>query len=225
MKLNDARYRNQGIHVDIVVFTLDEGRVKVLLVKRATSQFKGEWIIPGGAVYNNESIDAAAKRELFEKTGLKNVYIEQFSAFGEPRRDPRKRMVSIAYIALIDYKKVSILQKTPKTIDAEWFDVTKLPKMAFDHNEIVKSAFKKLQKLVVDSNIAYTLFPNTFTLPDLQKIYEIILGRGLDRRNFRRKFLKLGLIEHTGEHLAGNPNRPAKLYKFRSNKYQEIDIF
>ncbi len=225
MKLNNPKYKDQGIHVDIVVFTVDEGIVKTLLVKRAKSQFIGEWIIPGGAVYNNESLDGAAKRELFEKTGIKDIYLEQYYTFGDPKRDPRKRMVSVSYIALLDSKKISVLTKTKKTTDSGWFDITKIPKLAFDHNQILKLAIKKLKKLITDSNIAYSLFPNQFTLPELQSTYEIILGKKLDRRNFRRKFLTLGIIEQTGKYESGEPNRPAKYYRFINKRFQEIDIF
>lgn len=225
MDLANPKYKNQGIHADIAVFTVDEKRVKTLLVKRGKGQFIGEWIVPGGAVYNDESVDAAAKRELLEKTGLKNVYLEQFHAFGEPTRDPRLRMVSIAYLALVDNKKVSVREKTEKTLDAAWFDIKKLPKLGFDHREIIGAALKGLRKKLTDSNIASSLLPKEFTLPELQKVYEILLSEEIDRRNFRRKFLNLGLIVPTGEKTSGGAHRPANYYRFATTKYTEIDIF
>ncbi len=222
---------------------MDERKVKILLVRRARKPFVGQWILPGGAVYNDESVDAAARRELKEKTGLKNiypvrnrtqtqapaisngVYLEQFHVFGKPKRDPRKRMVAIAYLALVDRNKVSVLQKTPKTLNAAWHDIEKLPGLAFDHGEIIKEAVKKLRKKLIDSNIALALLPKQFTLPELQRLYEIILGREIDRRNFRRKFLKLGLIKKTDKKTVGTLYRPANYYSFALGGYREIDIF
>ncbi|MCL5093991.1 MAG: NUDIX hydrolase [Patescibacteria group bacterium] len=224
MDMKNPKYKNQGIHVDMVVFTVDDKKIKTLLVQRGRKPFVGEWILPGGAVYNDESVDFAAERELEEKTGLKDLYLEQLHTFGNPKRDPRKRMVSVAYLALVDKKKVSILQKTSKTLDAKWFDIKKLPDLAFDHKEIVRLAVKSLRKMLIYSNIAYTLLPCQFTLPELQGVYEIILGEKFDRRNFRRKFLNLGLIEATGKREEGMANRPANLYRFKAKKYKAVDI-
>lgn len=224
MDLSNPRYKNQGIHVDIAVFTVEDRKVKILLVKRGKEPFVGDWILPGGAVYNDESVNFSAKRELEEKTGLKNLYLEQLHTFGDPKRDPRKRMVSVAYLALIDKKKVSIQKKTQKTLDAQWFDIKDLPKLAFDHKEIIQFAITVLRKILTFSNVVYTLLPPEFTLPELQSVYEIILGKNLDRRNFRRKFLNLGLIKETGRILEGASNRPPKLYSFKSRAYKEIYI-
>lgn len=225
MRLDDKRYENQGIHVDIALFTVQSGVVKTLLVKRSNQQYIGEWIIPGGAVYNDESVDTAAGRELLEKTGIGSIYMEQFHTFGEVNRDPRRRMVSVAYFALIDADKVNLLTRTKKTEDAYWSDITKLPKLGFDHDQILSVAIKTLRTKLLNSNLANTIMPKEFTLPDLQRVYEILLGKKLDRRNFRRKFLNLNIIRDTGRTLVAGAYRPAKLYEFTSNKYQEIDIF
>jgi 8-oxo-dGTP diphosphatase len=225
MKMDDKRYENQGIHVDIALFTVQDSLVKTLLVKRSNKQFIGEWIIPGGAVYNDESVDEAAKRELLGKTGIKGIYMEQFHTFGEVKRDPRKRMISVAYLALLDSQKVNLLTKTNKTDDAYWADISKLPKLGFDHNQIVESAIKTLRVKLATSNLANSILQKQFTLPELQKVYEIILGKKLDRRNFRRKFLSLKIIQNTGEKVVSGAFRPANLYSFTSNKYQEIDIY
>lgn len=225
MRLDDPRYKNQGIHVDIALFTVQSGVVKTLLVKRTNKQFIGEWIIPGGGVYNDESVDAAAQRELLEKTGIKGIYMEQFHAFGEVDRDPRKRMISVAYFALIDANKVNLLTKTQKTEDAYWADITELPKLGFDHNNILNYAVKVLRNRLLNTNLAYSIMPPEFTLPELQNVYEILLGKKLDRRNFRRKFLNMGIIKNTGEQIVAGAFRPANLYSFTSKKYQEIDIY
>jgi len=225
MDLSNELYRNQGVHVDIATFTVDEDIVKVLLVKRKVEPYAGGWILPGGAVYNNESVDFAASRELKEKTGLDHVYIKQFQTFGEPDRDPRMRMVSVGYIALINKNDVSILHDTPKTLDAQWFDLREVPKLEFDHQQILEQAIKRLRRTIKETNIVKDLLPETFTLPKLQKIYEIILDKDLDRRNFRRKFLTLDLIEATGEVENGASRRPGHMYEFKQKEYMEIDIF
>lgn len=224
MDLQNPLYKKQGIHVDIVVFTVDGKDVKTLLVKRSKKPFVGEWIIPGGAVYNNESIDYAAKRELKEKTGLNNLFLEQFYAFGEPKRDPRQRMVSVAYLALINKNKVNIQQKTPKTMDAGWFSIEEIPDLAFDHNKIVLKALEVLKKKLMDTNIAFEIMPAEFTLAELHFLYETILNKQIDRRNFRRKLLSIGLIESTGEKEEGVSNRPGVLYRFKERKFKEIEI-
>lgn len=225
MDLNNPRYRNQGIHVDMVLLTVEDFQIKALLIQRSRDPFVGEWILPGGAVYNNESVDFAAKRELKEKTGLENIYLEQFRAFGEPDRDPRLRMVSIAFLALIDKNKVSILQRTPKTLDARWWNIKHLPDLAFDHKNILFTGLGYLQKKIIDSNIVFELLPKKFIFSELQNVYEIILNKKLDRRNFRRKFLSLGLIEKVGEKLYGKKNRPADYYQFIKRKYMSANIF
>lgn len=224
MDLNNPKYKNQGIHSDVVVFTVEDREVKILLVKRGREPFVGQWILPGGAVYNDESVDAAARRELKEKTGLEDVYLEQFHTFGAPKRDPRMRLVSVSYLALIDKNKVNILQKTPKTLEASWFSLEKLPEMAFDHNDIVQMAVTVLRQKLMDSNIAVEILESKFTLPELQNLYETILGREFDRRNFRRKFLSLGLIEDTGKKEDRSATRPAVLYRFKSRKYKEVEV-
>lgn len=223
MDLSNKKYKNQGIHVDLCILTLDEKKVKVLLIKRAIQPFAGEWTLPGGAVYNDESTDVAAKRELQEKTGIKDIYLEQFYAFSDPKRDPRMRMIAIGYLALID--KVSVLSKTKKTLDAKWFDINKLPKMAFDHKDILKKGIEKLRQRLQKTNIASCILDNKFTMPELQSIYESVLDKEFDRRNFRKKFLSMGLIEKLNEIQKGSKSRPAIYYKFKNKKYKEVDIF
>jgi 8-oxo-dGTP diphosphatase len=225
MDMSNPLYKNQGVYVNIVVFTVDEGNVKVLLVQRKVAPYVGEWMLVGGAVYNNESTDTAAARELKEKTGLENLHLEQFYTFNEPDRDPRMRMVSVAYIALIDKSKVEILQQTPKTLDAGWFDINNVPNLAFDHNDMLKKSIKYLRKIVTDTNLVKDILTEKFTMPQLQKVYEIILNKKYDRRNFRRKFLSLGLIEKTGSQQDVKGHRPADYYRFTDKEHKEIEIF
>lgn len=225
MDISNPLYKNQGIHVDIATFTVEDGVVKVLLIKRGKEPFEGEWILPGGAVYNNESADTAAMRELKEKTGLEGLHLEQFYTFTNPDRDPRMRMVSVAYLAMVDKNKVSILQKTPKTIDAAWFNIKEIPKLAFDHKDILSKALIELRRRISKTNIVKVLLPKEFTLVELQKIYQAIFSEEFDRRNFRRKFLSLGLIEPTGTYEDVRGHRPAYFYRFVDEEYREIDIF
>lgn len=225
MDASNPLYENQCIHVEVVVFTVDEGKVKTLLLQRGVGPFLGEWIVPGGVVFNNESIDEATVRELEEKTGLKKVFIKQFYAFGEVNRDPRMRMVSVAYLALIDMHKVDLQHRTLKTMDSKWCDIGDIPKLAFDHNQICDRALEELRHYVINSNIVKDLFYKQFTMPELQRVYETILDRKFDRRNFRRKLLSLGLVEKTGGIEENSSHRPAEYYRFVKDEYEEIDIF
>lgn len=224
MKFEDPHYSKQYIHADIVVFTVEDKRVKILLIQRAKEPYLGGWALPGGGIYNDESLDVGAARELEYKTGLKNIYLEQFHTFGEPKRDPRARTIAVAYLALLDKSKVSLLQKTPKTLDAKWWDIKNLPQLHWDHKQMVQMAIAKLRQNLTKSNIAKELLSKQFTLPEMHSAYEIILDRKLDRRNFRRKLLKIGLIEATGKKEAGERNRPAIYYRFKGGKRREADI-
>jgi len=225
MEFQNPKYKKQYLHADVVIFTVENKQVKILLIQRGRAPYIGRWTLPGGAIYNNESAEAAAKRELKYKTGLKNIYLEQFHTFSNPKRDFRARLVAVAYLALVDKNKVSLLEKTPKTLGAKWFEINKLPPLAWDHQEMIEMAIAKLRRRLMDSNIICELLPRQFTLPELHSAYEIILGKKLDRRNFRRKFLNLGLMEVTGKKERGSRYRPAIYYHFKSEKPQEIGIF
>lgn len=225
MDLSNSKYQKQFLHADAVVFTVEDKQVKLLLVRRAKEPYIGEWSLPGGGIYRNETAEQAIKRELAYKTGLQNIYLEEFGVFSDPKRDSRGRIVAIAYLALVDKNKVSLLQKTPKTLGSEWFDIKRLPALKWDHKEIIKLALKNLQKRLLDSNIACRLLPKYFTLPELHKMYELILSQPLDRRNFRKKFLKLDLIEKTKLEERGNKYRPASYYRFKTEQHKEISIF
>lgn len=224
MNIRDKLYKNQGIHVITAIFTVEQGITKVLLVKRKNEPFQGDWILTGGALYNNEDLLVGAKREIYEKTGIQNIEIEQFQAFGKVHRSPVMRMVAVAYIGVIDSKSVQILRETLRTSNADWFPIDKVPPLGYDHNEILIEALKELQKKIVSSTILKALFPSTFSIPELQKVYEAILGKKLDRRNFRKKILSLDLIEDTGDTAKFEGKKPAKQYRFK-NKIEEKNVF
>lgn len=224
MDVENSKYKNQGIHVITAIFTVEKGTVKVLLVKRKNEPFYGDWILTGGALHNDEDLLEGAKREIFEKSGIENIEIEHFGVFGRVDRSPVMRMVAVAYIGVLDYKRVQILKETAKTSNADWFAIDKVPTLGYDHNEILVEALHALQKKIVSSNILKSLFPDGFTMPELQKTYEAILGKKIDRRNFRKKLLGLNLIEDTGCTARFEGRKPAKLYRFKEYM-EEKNVF
>jgi 8-oxo-dGTP diphosphatase len=217
------KYKFAVMAVDVVIFTIREGKLMALLIQMKKNPFAGMWAAPGGLIRGNESLDNAAKRLLLEKAGVKNVYLEQLYAFGEPNRDPFGRVVSVAYFALIPSRGI-ILKTTKDYADVRWFPVKKLPKMAYDHKKIVGTAAKRLQAKLGYTNIVYSLLPKEFALGELQKTYEIILGKKMDKRNFRKKIFSLKLVRKTEKKRQGEANRPANLYKFIDRKMKIVEI-
>lgn len=217
MRAGYSLYKNQGIHTIVSIFTVEKGTIKVLLIKRTNEPFKGMWGLVGGALYNNETLDECVKREIFEKTGLTDVKVYQSSIFDRIDRSPSMRMIAISYVGIVDSSKVHVLKKTLKTDNADWVLIDRIKELAYDHNEILKSATETLKKLIVSSDILKNLFPKGVTIPEVQKTYEAILGKTFDRRNFRKKLLSLGIIEDTNKYIVFEGKKPAKVYKF-SNK-------
>ena len=224
MKKTDYRkYEFAVIASDVVIFTVLEEKLQVLLIKMKKKPFEKCWAAPGGLVKPDENVDDAAKRLLFEKTGLKDVYLEQLYTFGKVDRDPFGRVVSVAYFALIPHSGI-MLQTTEEYEGVQWFPVDALPPLAYDHKEIVANAVNRLRAKLEYTNIVYSLLPEAFTLGELQKTYEIILKRNLDKRNFRKKIFSLGIIKKTGKIRKGLPNRPAELYTFVHKKPRVVEI-
>jgi len=205
--------QNPSVTVDIVIFTIQKEKLCVLLIKRKYPPYKGKWAIPGGFVKYEETLDDAAMRELEEETGVKEVYIEQLYTFGEPRRDPRKRVITVAYFALISSENL-VVRPDADVSDVRWFSVYNLPKLAFDHERIVKYALKRLRNKIMYTNVAFQLLSEEFTLTELQKAYEVILNKKLDKRNFRKKILSSNILEETGNKKLEGRHRPARLYRF-----------
>ena len=210
-----------ALTVDGVVFGFDDGELKVLLIQRALEPFKGKWALPGGFVHVDETLDDAVRRELAEETGLENVFLEQLYTFGTVKRDPRERVVSVAYYALVKLSDHHAKAATDAA-NAQWFPVSQLPKLAFDHADIVAMALTRLQGKVRYQPIGFELLPPKFTLSDLQHLYEAILGSGLDKRNFRKKVLGFGLLEALNESQVGGRHRPAQLFRFEADKYEKL---
>lgn len=216
-------YPRPAVTVDCVIFGLDESDLKVMLIQRGLEPYKGEWALPGGFVQMDESIEAAARRELQEETGIEKVYLEQLYTFGDIDRDPRDRVITIAYYALINRIEHPVQAATDAS-QAMWWSVADLPSLAFDHDKIVNMALKRLKGKVRCEPIGFELLPQKFTLSQLQKLYETILGTVLDKRNFRRKILKMDLLTELDEMQADVPHRAAKLYQFDPQKYQRLKI-
>ena len=214
MDIKNPLYKNQGIHVVLALFTTENGKVKVFLIKRKNQPFKDKWTLVGGACYNNEDVDSAMKREMYEKAGLKNINYRMFNVYSKPDRSPVCRMIAIAYIGVIDSSRVKFLKETTKTQDADWFLIDRIPNLGYDHQEILEDAIEYLKKQIFDTTILKDLFPKYFTLPQLHKTYESILNKNIDRRNFRKRLLQQNIIIETGklEEIAGK--KPSKLYMF-----------
>ena len=214
-------YPHPAVTTDIVIFTIRQDQLKVLLIKRARPPFQGEWALPGGFVNLDESLEEGARRELEEETGVSGVYLEQLYTFGRPDRDPRERVITVAYYALIPTDTVEIRAAS----DAEgvsWFSLRELPELAFDHKEILALAHQRLVAKLDYSTIAFQFMPTSFTLSELQQVYELILGEELDKRNFRKRILSLGLVKETGKEKKAGAHRPAKLY--RSIHPDRVDV-
>lgn len=211
------------VAVDSVIFTIIENKLNVLLVKIKYGPFEREWGIPGGRVEMDETLEEAARRELIEKTGLRDVYLEQLYSFGELNRDPRARIISVAYFALVDSNRVK-LKSTTKYHNIKWAQVGRLGKLAYDHNKIIEYALYRLNYKIQISNIAWSLLPEKFTLRELQRVYEIIMRKKIDKRNFRKKISSLKLVKSVGRQ-TGVPFRPPLLYSFIKKELKRVNIF
>lgn len=215
-------YQRPSVTVDVLIFTIQENQLKIVLVKRGVEPFKDMWAIPGGFVRIDESLEEAAKRELAEEAGVKDVYLEQLYTFGAPNRDPRERVITVAYFALVPTENIKLSAATDVT-KAQWFPIDQLPKLAFDHQQILEFALKRLRDKIQYSNIVYSLLPEKFRLSELQKVYEVILGKALDKRNFRKKMLSSNLLKETGEKELEGAHRPAMLYSFKTKEIVFFD--
>jgi 8-oxo-dGTP diphosphatase len=215
------QYPRAALTVDCVVFGFDGGDLKILLIERALEPFKGRWALPGGFVRVEETTDDAARRELAEETGLKNVFLEQLYTFGALGRDPRERVVSVAYYALVKLSDHRAKAATDAA-NAEWFPISKAPKLAFDHADILATALARLKGKVRYEPIGFELLPPKFTLSELQHLYEAVLETDLDKRNFRKKVLGFGLLVPLKETRMSGRHRPAQLFRFDSEKYEKL---
>lgn len=205
-----------NVAVDAVMFSIQHETLHVLMIQIQSGFYDGAWALPGGLVRMDETLEWAVKRILFEKTQVRDVYLEQLYAFGDLDRDPRSRTISIAYYALIDDPNKYAIRQGEYYNDIQWFPVNALPEeIAFDHRDIIQTAHDRLKERIMNSNITASLLPDFFTFSRLQRVYEAILGEKLDKRNFRKRMLAMDLVQKTNKREEGMPHRPAWLYEFK----------
>ena len=215
------QFERPSVTVDVVIFSLVEEELKVLLIKRLAPPFANMWAIPGSFVQIDESLEETAVRALADETGVEDVYTEQLYTFGKPGRDPRTRVITVAYFALVPHD--AIHHKAGRDAsETGWFTISQLPPLAFDHAEIIDYAHTRLRYKLEYSSVGFQLLPDVFTLTELQQAYEIILGEQLDKRNFRRKILAAEILEETGEKQKEGEGRPAMLYRYREDAVAEV---
>lgn len=214
----DSRYINQ-IQVIINIFSIINGKVKVLLFRRDEDPFRGYWTLPSNLLLVNESLEDCAGATVLEFVGLNDIYMEQCHMFSHIDRLPNERIVAASYIGLVDSKTIE-LKRESRNLYSEWFPIDEIPKTIYDYSEIIADSVCYLRKRMLNTSVLKYLFPSDFTMPELQLFYEQVLSKKLDRRNFRKKFINLGLLEDTGDMTGGNNGRPAHLYRFK----EEIEV-
>lgn len=213
------RYPHPAVTTDCVIFGFDGERLQVLLVERGIEPYKGRWAFPGGFLKMDETAEEGALRELREETGLERAYIQQFHTFSDPHRDPRERVITIAYYALV---KIQEVHGGDDAASARWFPLSEIPSLAFDHDYILRMATQRLREEIHFQPVGFELLPEKFTLKELQALYEAILGISFDRRNFAKKMLHLEILTELDETIWPTPKREAKLYRFNPDKYEEL---
>ena len=213
------KYPHPAVTTDCVIFGFNGERLQVLLSERGIEPYKGRWAFPGGFLKMDETAEEGAKRELKEETGLENAYIQQLHTFSAPNRDPRERVITIAYYALV---KIQEVKGGDDAASARWFPLDEIPPLAFDHDYILRLATQRLREQIHFQPIGFELLPEKFTIKELQSLYEAILGINFDRRNFAKKMLHLEILTELNETVWPTPKREARLYKFNSDKYEEL---
>lgn len=214
MSSNILKYKHPAITVDVVLFTIMQDDLQVLLVQRREQPFASLWSLPGGFVQLDENLEQAALRKLKEKTNVDQVYLEQLYTFGDLKRDPRARVITVAYYALVSSANFS-LKPSPAVSDVKWCSVYSALPLAFDHAEILECALERLRNKLSYTTVGFQLLPEKFTLPELCRVYEIILNRPIDKRNFRKKIAFLDILEDTQAYTQEFSKKPAKLYRFK----------
>jgi 8-oxo-dGTP diphosphatase len=218
---DDTVYKNPSVTADLVILSIIDGSLSVLLIQRLFNPHKNAFALPGGFVNYDEDILAAAQRELKEETGVDNVFLEQLYTFGSVKRDPRKRVITVAYYALVDYSKLKVVAGDDAK-DAKWFKISELPPLAFDHQEIIEKALDRVRNKINYTNIGFELIPETFTIPELRKVFEMVLGREINPTNFRTKILKLKILKKTKEKRIEGKGQPAPVYSLDKDRFAKL---
>lgn len=219
----DAQEPTIAVAADAAIFTIQDGVLKILLIRMKKKPYEGRWALPGGRLEGDETAEETARRILRTQTGVTEAYLEQLGTFDAPARDPFGRVVSVAHFALLRSEGVE-LATTEKYAGVKWEAVSKVKDLAYDHDLILETAVRRLRAKLEYTNVVWSLLPEVFSLSELQQAYEAILGRALDKRNFRKKILSLGLLAETGKKRAEGPHRPAALYRFKRRSLSYIDI-
>ena len=220
MALKDYNMNIEGL---VSIFTVSDSMLKVLLVRKNTEPYKGYWILPGSLVQNEETIEDAITNVIYDKLGMKSLYIEQSHTYSNVDRCPDNRVVAVNYVGLIDSVTL-LLKREERDIESVWFPIDDLPKLGYDHSDIIEKTVNILAKKLININYLKNLFPSDFTLPEIEKVLNSLFKLNVDRRNFRKKLLNLDVIEETGECLEGTSGRPAKLYRFKED-IKDINLF
>lgn len=223
MSSNKKDY-NQLLETLIGIFTVDKGKIKILLMHKKTEPYKGYWVLPGSLLSNNETLEDNITDVVCDTLGLPTMYIEQCYTFSNLNRDPDNRVVATAFIGLIDNITLVLKKQERDEIELAWFEINSIPKIGYDHDKIINKLVEYLKKRMINSNILKILFPSDFTLPELQRVYEQVLNTEIDRRNFRKKLVNLGYVIDTGDVNEGYMGRPAKLYRF-NDELEERNLF
>jgi len=216
------KHSKLAVTTDMVIFSIKDNELNVLLIERILEPFKNKWALPGGFTEFDESLEKTAKRELEEETGVKDVYLEQLYTFGDPKRDPRGRIITVAYMALINSEKVRVEASTDAS-DARWFPLRSLPNLAFDHKKILDYATKRLRWKFEYTTMAFSLLPKKFTMTQLQDIYEVAYNKKFDKRNFRKKVLSLDILKEE-EIKTDVSHRPPQLYSLKKDIGEIVEI-
>ena len=213
------KYPHPSVTTDCVIFGFDGGKLKVLLVERGLEPYKGRWAFPGGFVKMDESCEEGALRELEEETALKDTYVQQFHTYSDPNRDPRERVITVAFFALVRIQEVEAGDDANK---AQWFAIDEVPQLAFDHDVILRDALKRLRERIHFQPIGFELLPEKFTMRQLQNLYEAILDVHFDRGNFSKKMLHFNILTPLEETVRPTPKREARLYRFNKESYDDL---
>lgn len=213
------KYPHPSVTTDCVIFGFDGGKLEVLLVERGLEPYKGRWAFPGGFVKMDESCEEGALRELEEETALKGTYVQQFHTYSDPNRDPRERVITVAFFALVRIQEVEAGDDANK---AQWFAIDEVPQLAFDHDVILRDALKRLRERIHFQPIGFELLPEKFTMRQLQNLYEAILDVHFDRGNFSKKMLHFNILTPLDETVRPTPKREARLYRFNKESYDDL---
>lgn len=220
-KIYTYKYQHPAVATDCVVFGYDGKNLHVLLIERGIDPFKGSWALPGGFLKMDETVEECAQRELQEETNVKNIYLEQFHVFSAVDRDPRERILSVSFLALVRKSEFKLIAGDDAA-KAEWFEINNLPSLAFDHKEIIELAKNKLQQILSYKPIAFQLLDKTFIMSELQRLYELINETEYDRRNFHKKMLATGLFDDEGLCKTPMQCRAPQMYSFNEERYKEL---